>query len=120
MKRASLFLLTLFVFQFPLQSKPVTSSSAPELSVPSAPAPEHASFPRISKNQVRPESTSTLNDPGDLELEPDPGSGGGGLTCVKNHNCTGGSICATGSCDPHSGKDCKYCTGDKCKGVRCS
>lgn len=77
-------------------------------------------FPRKSTNQLRVSILCEECGP----LDPDWGDGSGGGysgTCVKNHKCSGGAICATGSCTPSTGRGCAYCSaGEKCKDVTCS
>jgi hypothetical protein len=84
-------------------------------------------FPRISPDQSRPSRDITLSCEEGLpascveNLDPGEGESSSSPNCLKNHMCTGGVICATGSCDAHTGKDCITCgDGSKCKGVRCT
>jgi len=79
------------------------------------------SFPTVAKNQKRPIQGEAGGEPW-VNDWPDPEGGGGGVTeCVKKHECSGGAICATGSCNANELKSgCKYCTGYKCKNVTCN
>jgi len=77
------------------------------------------SFPTVAKNQRRPIGTEAIGDPWENDW-PDPEGGGGVAVCVKKHYCTGGTICATGTCEPDETKSgCKSCASTKCKNVRC-
>jgi hypothetical protein len=73
-------------------------------------------FPKVAKNQERPIAVTSN---GEMDKDTDLGNGSGGGTCVWNHKCTGGSICATGSCTAHEGLGCVYCSDStKCKACK--
>lgn len=82
-------------------------------------------IPRIASDQSRPWDV-TVNAAGDGDVDDpgtpiyqDPEGGGGGVSCIQNHKCDAGSICATGECKRWSGQQCWYCSATACKDVQC-
>jgi predicted outer membrane repeat protein len=74
--------------------------------------------PRVAADQTRPQLIASTEGDGDDQQEP-AGPVGGSGNCIYNHKCSGGAICAQGSCQPSSGTKCDYCSGFACKDVQC-
>lgn len=77
-------------------------------------------FPTVAKNQTRPARIHSETDIDPDILVPPDEPGTGATQCLRKHKCTGGAICASGSCTAdETANGCKWCTGFKCKAASC-
>jgi hypothetical protein len=85
----------------------------------SSPQVPDEAMPRVSVDQQRPSQVGTQD-----EQHPEPiGEGTGAAPCLSGYRCTGGAICATGTCEElETASGCVTCTADKlkCKAKRCT